>query len=222
MLRAVIVISGGLDSLVTTALLRKSSPNVPLNGLFVDYGQQAAEQEKQAATRIARKYGVCLDIVEVSMPFLSDTPLCDPSVEIFEVAESKRPAGGDPSVIVPFRNMIILGMAASLAATVEADQIWVGFDHRPGAAVKDISPEFVSAMNASINKASSLHSPPLIVAPLNRSSKKETIETGISLKVDFKLSWSCYNGASDSACGKCPACVERKEAFKALGLKDPA
>lgn len=211
----VVALSGGLDSLVTVALLKNKHPRARVNALFVDYGQAAVDNERNSAVRISRNYGIFLDAVTIDLPFLYYHPLLDSSVEM-DVGNGDL--SGKENVIVPYRNLILLGIATSLAETINAKQIWVGFDDRRS--IKDTSPEFVTALNITLSKASD-RSSPTIVTPIAGNAKSDTVKLGIDLKVNFASSWSCYRDTV-VPCGKCTACCDRSEAFRSNGVADPA
>ena len=217
--RAVVLLSGGIESLVTTALLEARGrlfTSSVIHGLFVDYGQNAVKRELSAAKRAARKYGVVLEEVSMVLPFLDDLALLDPDgVVVSDGAEF----GGKSSQghIVPFRNGMFLAVAAALADKVGASEVWAGFDHRPGvdASASDKSREFVESFNAAVlcgcSKAIE------IKTPLQGNDKVDTLRTGIELHVDWRDSWSCYN-AFAFPCGVCGSCVVRAAAFAEAGL----
>lgn len=209
---SVVVSSGGMESLVALA---KTSREDRAHLLFVNYGQRSYEQEERAVTLQSLQYGAALHRVDLEASFLRFSWLCDPFA----------PSSTDPADvrrhILPFRNLMVLGFAASLANVVKAGRIVTGFDYRASnaGAARDKSPEFSSRVQAVFDVAS--EGPvPVIEDPVQGYAKADVVRLGEELGVDWATSWSCYNGGSVH-CGGCGSCVARQAGFKTAGVTDP-
>lgn len=216
-MRSVILASGGIESLVVSALFRERHPDGFGHAIHVRYGQRPVDQESRAVRRACERYGLTLASPEASLPWLEDHAMIDPSkVIVF------TPDGTSQGNIVPYRNLAFLGMAAMYAATLGAEEVWTGFDYNPGTSgsSRDKSPEFVVAMNEAMSAAyDGTARSPVVVAPLQGNRKEDTIRLGQSLGVDWASSWSCYNDYA-RPCGVCGSCVPRMRAFTSVGLTD--
>lgn len=224
--RLVTLLSGGIESLVVAALAAEKFPEARRHALFVDYGQVPVEHEREASRKIARTYGMNLEEVSMSLPFLSGYDLMSPGIMFSHTLEKELGAGesvprGDPerSHVIPMRNLIFLSIAGSYATSIGANELWVGFDYHPQlpSATADKSPEFVHAVQQAFRIAKEGKTV-TIVTPLQGNSKVDTILAGEKLEVDWGISWSCYN-ALDYACGVCAQCLTRTEAFAAVAMK---
>jgi 7-cyano-7-deazaguanine synthase len=141
--------------------------------------------------------------------------------------QKEVPTGGSkgiPSTWVPQRNSIMLALAFAYAETVGADMVWTGFNIVDYSGYPDCRPDFVSAMERSLNLASKRYREEGhgigIITPLIRKSKAQIILLGQTLKVPWELTWSCYSGR-EKACGKCDSCLIRLGGFQEAGIKDP-
>jgi 7-cyano-7-deazaguanine synthase len=218
--RSVLMVSGGVESLVVTALFREMFPSGFAHAIHVHYGQKPYLQEARAVRRACERYGVTLVSPTVDLPWLEDHAMVDEDRLVCgeDFAASVGVGPGDAN-IVPFRNLAFLGLAAMYAGTVGASEIWTGFDYNPnakGGTAKDKSPEFVRAMDLAL-AASSEGGTVSVVSPLQGNSKVDSVRRGQSLKVDWSMAWSCYNDYPKH-CGVCGSCSLRMGAFKELGL----
>ncbi|RKZ32774.1 7-cyano-7-deazaguanine synthase, partial [bacterium] len=136
------------------------------------------------------------------------------------VPEQSPDAGEIPSTYVPFRNGIMLSIAAAWAEVIGAGTIFAGFVEEDSSGYPDCREIFVNAMEQSINLGRRPERKLKIVVPLLHMRKSEIIKLGIKLNVPYELTWSCYLGG-DNHCGKCPACRLRRKAFSELGIPDP-
>lgn len=219
MKKAVVLLSGGLDS--TTCLAVAKSQGFDCYALSFSYGQRHSI-ELLAATRIAKHMGaVDHKIVHLDTSLFCGSALTDRNVEVPDFKESTE----IPVTYVPARNTIFLSMALGYAESIGAREIFIGassvdFSHYP-----DCRPEFIQTFQKLANLATKagmegdLFS---IVAPLQYLSKVQTIELGNTLGVDYSLTVSCYQ-ANDAgeACGECDSCTFRKRGFAGAGIKDP-
>jgi 7-cyano-7-deazaguanine synthase len=218
----VIIMSGGIDSLVTAALFREQHPEDVGHGFFIDYGQRVVDQEEKAVMAFSEKYGIVTEKVTMDVPFFDELDLVrEDLVLVSEGVKDGDPLPGGRGFIVPYRNMIILSMAASLASIVGASEVWCGFDYhiaasRTNGAAPDKSPGFVVAINTALHIARE-GGGVRVITPIQGNSKRDTIREGERMGVDWSSSWSCYNNF-DKPCGVCAQCIVRKSAFEELGV----
>lgn len=214
--RVVLLLSGGMESLVVAAMFRKSAPSWLGHAFFVDYGQRAVERELQAVTQISRAYALQLEKVTLDVPFLSAHPLVDADAVLVDEALGAKGLNSVTNHIVPGRNLMLLGCCVTYAMSIGASEIWTGFDFtpRPGAAV-DKSEVFVLAMHGVM---AAIGAECQIVTPLQGSTKEATARIGQELEVDWASSWSCYN-AFPKPCGVCAPCRARRKALEQVGVQ---
>ena len=223
-MKALVLLSGGLDSSVCLGLAVKEYGAGEVLALSVFYGQKH-DKELKAAEDIASYYGVrrlTLDLGEIFKD--SDCTLLTGSKEEIpheEYAKQLEMTGGAPvSTYVPFRNGLFLSSAASVALANGYEVIYYGAhaDDAAGNAYPDTSVEFNHAMSEAIYLGSG--NALRIVAPFIDKSKSDVVAEGLRAGVPFELTWSCYEG-HDKACGVCGTCRDRRRAFADNGLTDP-
>ena len=223
-MKALVLLSGGLDSSVCLGLAVKEYGAGEVLALSVFYGQKH-DKELKAAEDIASYYGVrrlTLDLGEIFKD--SDCTLLTGSEEEIpheEYAKQLEKTGGAPvSTYVPFRNGLFLSSAASVALANGCEVIYYGAhaDDAAGNAYPDTSVEFNRAMSEAIYLGSG--NALRIVAPFIDKSKSDVVAEGLRAGVPFELTWSCYEGY-DKACGVCGTCRDRRRAFADNGLTDP-
>jgi 7-cyano-7-deazaguanine synthase len=221
---AVLLLSGGLDS--TTLLALASAEGYAIHALTFRYGQRHAH-EVEAARRVADRYGVRQHVVaEIDLRMFggsaltSDTPV-----------PKDRPAGeishGVPITYVPARNTIFLSFALAWAEVLGARDIFIGVNALDYSGYPDCRPEYIRAYEHMANLATRAgtedHHAVTIRTPLIDLTKKEIIELGQRLGVDYALTTSCYDPSPDgAACGHCDSCQLRLRGFKEAGTSDPA
>lgn len=205
--KAVVLLSGGIDSTVTMYLAKQRGFSV--QGLIFDYGQRH-KKEISFAKKNARGLKVSYKIVSLNFPW-GGSALTDKEIKV-----PRRRKKGVPSTYVPGRNLIFLSFAVSYAEVIKAKKIFIGAHIQDYSGYPDCRPEFLKGFEKNANlgiKDKGIK----IIAPLLNKSKAEIIRLGFSLGVDFKYTWSCYNGGA-SPCGECDSCRYREEGFKeALG-----
>jgi 7-cyano-7-deazaguanine synthase len=216
--RAVILLSGGLDSATVLAMARASG--LECHALSVSYGQRH-RVELDAAGRVAHAQGIRDHrIMHVDLGRIGGSALTDKSIEV-----PTRAAAGIPVTYVPARNTIMLSLAMAWAEVLDAREIHVGVNAVDYSGYPDCRPEFVSAFQNLANiatKAGVEGRGPAIRAPLMAMSKAEIIKVGQGLGVDYSLTISCYQADSRGlACGACDSCRLRREGFTAAGVADP-
>ena len=223
-MKALVLLSGGLDSSVCLGLAVKEYGAGEVLALSVFYGQKH-DKELKAAEDIASYYGVrrlTLDLGEIFKD--SDCTLLTGSEKEIpheEYAKQLEKTGGAPvSTYVPFRNGLFLSSAASVALANGCEVIYYGAhaDDAAGNAYPDTSVEFNRAMSEAIYLGSG--NALRIVAPFIDKSKSDVVAEGLRAGVPFELTWSCYEGR-DKACGVCGTCRDRRRAFADNGLTDP-
>lgn len=219
MKKAVILLSGGLDS--TTCLAIAQSRGYACHAISFSYNQRHSV-ELQAATRIADHFNVAEHkIVRLDVSLFGGSALTDRSIQVPEFKETCD----IPVTYVPARNTIFLSLALGYAESIGAHDLFIGassvdFSHYP-----DCRPEFIDAFQTLANLATkaAVEGERFIVhAPLQHLSKIETIQRGIELGVDYSMTVSCYQ-ANDAghACGQCDSCTFRKRGFIGAGVDDP-
>jgi 7-cyano-7-deazaguanine synthase len=216
--RAVVLLSGGLDSATTLALARDAG--FDCYSLSFHYGQRHAA-ELVAARRIAAALGV-REHRELEIPVgqFGGSALTDDSIAVPHAADS-----GIPVTYVPARNTVFLSLALGWAEVLDAAAIFVGVNAVDYSGYPDCRPEFIAAFQQVVDLATrkTVEGGRIeIEAPLIRRSKAEIIRLGIELGVDYSLTVSCYQADdAGSACGACDACRLRQQGFKAAGVLDP-
>jgi 7-cyano-7-deazaguanine synthase len=217
MKRAVVLVSGGMDSAVVLALAREEG--FACHALSVDYGQRHAS-ELAAADRVSHLLGaVEHKTVHVDLRSIGGSAL---TADI-DVPESG--GAGIPVTYVPARNTIMLSVALGWAEVLDAADIFCGVNAVDYSGYPDCRPEFVDAFEKLANLATKagVEGRRLRVrAPLIRLSKADIVREGVRLGVDFSATVSCYRADADGrACGACDACALRREGFVAAGVADP-
>jgi 7-cyano-7-deazaguanine synthase len=218
MKKAVVLLSGGLDSATVLAIARDSQ--FACHALTVDYGQRH-RAEVQAAKRVARALKanehriIRLDLASFGGSALTDLGIAVPTA----------PAEGIPVTYVPARNTIFLAYALAYAEVLQSTDIFFGANAIDYSGYPDCRPEYVEAFQRLANlatKAAVEGYPVVIHAPLIHLSKAEIIRRGIELNLDYSLTISCYQASEDGvACGRCDACRLRRAGFAAAGVPDP-
>lgn len=216
--RAVVLVSGGLDS--TTVLAIARARGYACYTLSFDYGQRH-RAELVAAERVSRAQGdVEHKVVSLNLDSIGGSALTDPDIAVPEEATE-----GIPVTYVPARNTVFLSIALGWAEVLGAEAIFIGVNAVDYSGYPDCRPAFVAAFETLANLATraGVEGGKLRVeAPLMHMSKGEIIREGLQLGVDYSLTVSCYQ-ATDAglACGRCDACRLRREGFLAAGVNDP-
>lgn len=216
--RAVVLVSGGLDS--TTVLAMARARGYACYTLSFDYGQRH-RAELVAAERVSRAQGdVEHKVVSLNLDSIGGSALTDPDIAVPEEATE-----GIPVTYVPARNTVFLSIALGWAEVLGAEAIFIGVNAVDYSGYPDCRPAFVAAFETLANLATraGVEGGKLRVeAPLMHMSKGEIIREGLKLGVDYSLTVSCYQ-ATDAglACGRCDACRLRREGFLAAGVSDP-
>lgn len=218
MSKAVVLLSGGLDS--TVALYVAKSEGHEIHALSFDYGQRH-NKELQCARAIAQKAGVAShQVVSLKLDLWGGSSLTDKTME---VEDGNVERSDIPVTYVPARNMVFLSVAASLAEAKGARHIYLGVSQVDYSGYVDCRQEFIDAMQNAINKGTVMGAEKgetiTIHAPFINMTKAQEIKLGNELGVDFGMTWSCYRGG-EKPCGKCDSCLLRAKAFEEAGVID--
>jgi 7-cyano-7-deazaguanine synthase len=221
--RAVVLVSGGLDS--ATALAMAKAAGFELNALTIGYGQRHAV-ELVAARRVAQAAGVSRHVeLEIDLRAFGGSALTS-DLPVPKDRADEAMAQGIPATYVPARNTVFLALALGWAETLGAFDIWIGVNCVDYSGYPDCRPEYLHSFEALANLATRAGVEGTgrfrIHAPLLTLNKQEIIERGHALGVDYSLTHSCYDPNPEGfACGRCDACLIRRTAFARLGLADP-
>jgi 7-cyano-7-deazaguanine synthase len=213
--RAIVLLSGGMDSCVCAALAARDFDPAALH---ISYGQRTEERERQSFLAICRRLNIHDQLAVRNEAFraIGGSALTD---ETIPVPTSENIGHEIPVTYVPFRNAHFLSVAVSWAEVLGADKIFIGAVEQDSSGYPDCRPAYYEAFNQVIKtgtKAGKIE----IVTPLIHLRKSEIVRLGLELGAPFDLTWSCYT-RQDQACGVCDSCVLRLRAFAAAGAKDP-
>ncbi|AWQ83514.1 queuosine biosynthesis protein QueC [Pseudomonas aeruginosa] len=216
--KAVILLSGGLDSATVVAMAK--ADGYACYTMSFDYGQRH-RAELQAAERVARQLGVIEHkVIGLNLDGMGGSALTDTSIAVPEA-----PGEGIPVTYVPARNTVFLSLALGWAEVLDAHDIFIGVNAVDYSGYPDCRPEFVEAFERLANlatKAGVEGNGFRIQAPLQYLSKAQIIQAGIARGVDYSLTVSCYQADEQGrACGKCDSCRLRADGFAAAGISDP-
>ena len=218
MKKAVVLLSGGLDSATTLAIAKNQQ--FECYALSIDYSQRH-ESELNAAKGVAKALGAYEHkIIKIDLAIFGGSALTDQTIEVPTAGE----CGAIPITYVPARNTIMLSLALAWAETLRCQDIFVGVNAVDYSGYPDCRPEYIKAFEDMANlatKAALEGNKFIIHAPLMDLAKKEIIQTGLALGVDFGLTVSCYQAdETGRACGVCDSCRIRREGFHATNVSD--
>ena len=220
-MRAVALLSSGMDSVVATTLASQEGEVVL--ALTFDYGQRAAAREREYAARVCEALKIEHRVIE--LPWLEEitsTALVAEGEALPELSreelDSSRAQESARRVWVPNRNGVFVNIGASFAEALSCDAIVVGFDAEEAATFPDNSRGYVDAANAALGY--STLSKVRIYAPLIEKSKEEIARLGLEIGAPLEWSWSCYRGEA-KPCLRCESCLRRARAFESIAEKDP-
>lgn len=213
-MKALVVLSGGMDSAVALAVAKTQNSSVET--ITFNYGSKHNDRENIAATKISEFYRVKNTLVR--LPFINELFKSD-----LLKSGNKIPEGHyeDPSMkrtVVPFRNGIMLSIAAGFAESIEAKFLYLGNHAGDHAIYPDCRSKFSIPMGKAIKYGT--YAQIKLERPFEVRTKTDIVNIGLNLDVPFALTYSCYNGR-EKHCGKCGTCVERREAFKNSHVFDP-
>jgi 7-cyano-7-deazaguanine synthase len=214
--RAIVLLSGGMDSCVCAALAVR---DYDAAALHISYGQRTEDRERQSFLAICRRLNIQQKLVvrNEALRAIGGSALTDESIAV--------PTTGDldgkeiPVTYVPFRNAHFLSVAVSWAEALGANKIFIGAVEQDSSGYPDCRPAYYEAFNQVI-KTGTKEGTIEIVTPLIHLRKAEIVRLGLELGAPFDLTWSCYS-RQDQACGVCDSCILRLRAFAAANASDP-
>jgi len=213
--RAVVLLSGGMDSCVCAALAARDHDAAALH---ISYGQRTEERERQSFMRICEALSIRDRLVVRNEAFraIGGSALTDPSIA---VPESRTLGRGVPVTYVPFRNAHFLAVGVSWAEVLGAEKVYIGAVEQDSSGYPDCRPAYYQAYNEVV-RAGTREGRIRVVTPLIALRKSEIVRLGLELGAPFHLTWSCYS-REDRACGVCDSCILRLRAFREVGANDP-
>jgi 7-cyano-7-deazaguanine synthase len=220
--RAVVCLSGGMDSTVCAALAARDYESY---GLHFSYGQLTEARELRAAREVARMVGM-QELMELKTELfrrIGGSALTDAGIAVPEATGVEAGAGRSgsevPVTYVPFRNAHFLSAAVSWAEVLGAKTIFIGAVEQDSSGYPDCRPAYYEAFNELVRRGTK-EGEIAVVTPLIRMRKYEIVKLGVELGAPLHVSWSCYSGETE-ACGVCESCVLRLNAFAEAGMVDP-
>ena len=223
-IKAVVLLSGGMDSCVTAAeaIRRHAAERVGL--LHASYGQRTEAREARAFSEIAKFYGIDQKLA-VRLDYfraIGGSALTDASIAVPEnELGAPGPEGSAiPVTYVPFRNAHFLSVAVSWAEATGANEVYIGAVAEDSSGYPDCRPEYYEAFQELIRRGTRPETQIEIVTPVILLKKSQIIRRGMELAAPLHLTWSCYQGA-ELACGVCDSCLLRLRAFAGAGVPDP-
>ena len=213
--RAVVLLSGGMDSSVCAALAAREYDT---SALHISYGQRTEERERRAFISICDTLEIesRLMVKNDALRVIGGSALTDNKIA---VPESHAIEQDIPVTYVPFRNAHFLAVAVSWAEVLGAEKIYIGAVEQDSSGYPDCRPAYYQAFNQVI-RAGTKEGRIEIVTPLIAMRKADIVRRGLELGAPFHLTWSCYS-REDKACGVCDSCVLRLRAFREAGTEDP-
>src|SRR5258706_1088126 len=222
--QAVVLLSGGMDSCVATAIAREHHGAGSIAALHAGYGQRTQERERRAFDDVADFYGIRERLVvqldhfrAIGGSALTDTKIAVPENDL----DARGPHGSAiPVTYVPFRNAHFLSVAVSWAEAIGAGAVYIGAVAEDSSGYPDCRPEYYRVFQELIRVGTRPETQIEIVTPVITLKKSEIIHRGIELGAPLHLTWSCYQN-EDIACGACDSCRLRLRAFAEAGVPDP-
>jgi 7-cyano-7-deazaguanine synthase len=213
--RAVVLLSGGMDSCVCAALAAR---DYDAAAVHISYGQRTEEREREAFSAICDRLEIRsrLLVRNQALAAIGGSALTDPNIP---VPESHAIGHDIPVTYVPFRNAHFLSVAVSWAEVLGAGKVYIGAVEQDSSGYPDCRPAYYQAFNQVV-KLGTKEGRIEIVTPLIHMRKTEIIRLGLELGAPLDLTWSCYS-REDRACGVCDSCVLRLRAFREVGSADP-
>jgi 7-cyano-7-deazaguanine synthase len=217
--KAVVCLSGGMDSCVCTTLAAR---NYDVYALHFSYGQRTEGRELKSAQGIAREVGV-KELMTLKMDLfrrIGGSALTDASIAVPNAPAEEAAIGNEvPVTYVPFRNAHFLSAAVSWAEVLGAETVIIGAVEQDSSGYPDCRPAYYDAFNELIRQGTK-EGTIRVETPLIGMRKSEIVQLGVELGAPFHVSWSCYSGETE-ACGVCESCVLRLRAFREAGAVDP-
>ena len=218
MSKAIVLVSGGMDSCVTTALAKEAGHDLFL--LHVNYGQRTETRELKAFNDLADYYEVSQSKRMVSsiahLTAIGGSSLTDANIP---VTKADLETTEIPSSYVPFRNAHMISIGVSWAEVIDAKHLYIGAVFEDSSGYPDCRPEYYAAFNELIRLGTAAGDI-RIETPIITMTKERIIATGTRLSAPLDLTWSCYQG-NEISCGVCDSCALRLRGFQRAGLEDP-
>ena len=223
-MKKVILCSGGIDSTTCLALALQDTLPEDILALNLYYGQRH-DREIRSAREVARYYNI--ELIELNLAEIFNWSNCSllkastKDIPEESYADQLTKTDGHPvNTYVPFRNGLMLSVAASIAVSVGATEIWYGAhaDDAAGNAYPDCSVAFTDAINKAIYEGTG--GQVNVTGPFVNFTKADVVREGLRLNAPYNLTWSCYKGG-EHPCGKCGTCIDRANAFKINNAVDP-
>jgi 7-cyano-7-deazaguanine synthase len=222
--KAVVLLSGGMDSCVCAAIAREKHGASNIALLHASYGQRTESREAQAFREIAEFYGVTRRLMVRLDHFraIGGSALTDDSIAVpeNELAGAESRGSEIPVTYVPFRNAHFLSVGVSWAEAIGASTIYIGAVAEDSSGYPDCRPEYYRVFQELIRMGTRPETQIEIVTPVIRLKKSEIIRKGSELGAPLHLTWSCYQN-EEEACGVCDSCLLRLRAFLEAGIADP-
>ncbi len=216
--KAVVMLSGGMDSAVCAALAKEQ--NYDIAALHLNYGQKTQKKELECFNKLADYFDtvdkLIVDVSHLSM--IGGSSLTDNNIPVVKSTSDKKDE--IPNSYVPFRNGNILAIATSWAEVIEAQALVIGAMQVDYSGYPDCRDDFFDAMEKAINLGTKPDTYLRILTPIINYTKADVVRKGIELGVPFEHTWSCYSD-SNKACGKCDSCTLRLKGFADAGRADP-
>jgi 7-cyano-7-deazaguanine synthase len=217
MMKAVCLLSGGMDSSTLAYVAKKMGYGIL--ALHLNYGQRTERKELISAKKIASLLDA-EDFVEISLDYFKKfgaSSLTDEKITVEEYDPKRLPI---PNTYVPFRNANLLSIATSFAEARGADAIFIGVQSLDYSGYPDCRPKFIEAFQRVIDLGTKDTTQITLFTPFIKMTKTDILHEGLKLGVPYEHTWSCYRNEG-KACGTCGSCHFRKEAFTAVGKRDP-
>lgn len=215
--RAVVLVSGGMDS--ATTAYEAANRGYDLYFLHTSYGQRTESKEHECARRLADELGV-EEFLRIETDHLDRIGASSLTDESMAVADADLDGDEIPTSYVPFRNANLLSMAVSYAEANDCEAVFVGAHSEDYSGYPDCRPAFFEAFERMVDVGTKPETDVAVEVPFVRDSKVSIVERGLDLDVPFELTWSCYRDEAP-ACGTCDACAFRLKAFQSVGVRDP-
>lgn len=213
----IVLVSGGMDSLVTSAIANESHDNLAF--LHLNYGQNTEEKELECFHKIADHYGVAKELRKViDITFLKQIGGSSLTDDGIDVKKYKGDSEEIPDSYVPFRNTHIVAMAVSWGEVIGAKKIYIGAVEEDSSGYPDCRPSYYQALNALI-KQGTKDGDIEVITPVIAMKKEEIVKKAVELQAPIEFSWSCYE-RNDKACGVCDSCALRLRGFQLAGVED--
>jgi len=217
MKKAVCLLSGGMDS-TTLAYLAKDM-GYDILALHLNYSQRTEKKERECAIKVADNLDAA-DFVEINVDYFAKfgaSSLTDMNIDVEPGVLGKA---DHPNTYVPFRNANLISIATSYCESRNGDAVFIGVQSGDHTGYPDCTPKFIQAMQNVITIGTQSDKKIQLLTPFVELNKTEILKKGITLKVPYEDTWSCYS-ENDCACGVCSSCLARLKAFSDLGIEDP-